>query len=304
MGFFGSLVGKQRTATDAPTHERGPAAVTRPSMPVFALEPAGLPACWLVSAAITDVGLVRNNNEDNVRVLQDPDIGVSLALLADGMGGHASGEVASDMALEAVIEGFRQKNPHQTLSSVLVETFSQANSCVWQHAQTYPETAGMGTTLCALAFDRRFGVHLSWVGDSRIYLLHDGSLQQLTRDDTLVNHMLEQGLLTPEQAQNHPDAHVLSQALGTHDALRQVNSLKIEGPIEVGDVFLLTSDGVHDVLPPESMCRLLSGDDPYSSAQSLIDAAKAAGSTDNLSVVVVQVATPKNRHTLSPTTRS
>ena len=272
-------------------------------MPVFALEVVGLPPCWLVSAAITDVGLVRSNNEDNVRLLQDPEIGVSLALLADGMGGHASGEVASDLALEAVIEGFRQKDPHETLSSVLVKTFDQANHHVWQHAQTHPETSGMGTTLCALAFDRELGVHLCWVGDSRIYLLHEGALQQLTRDDTLVNHLLENGLLTPEQAQNHPDAHVLSQALGTHDSLRKANSLRLENPVAMGDVFLLTSDGVHDVLSLESMCRILMEEDTYLAAQSLIEAAKVSGSTDNLSAVVVRASVHKNWHTQQSLTR-
>ena len=261
-----------------------------------------MPKCWLESAAVTDVGLVRNNNEDNVRLLPDPGMGIALALLADGMGGHASGEVASAMALESMMESYSRRDPGIPLTSVITDAVIRANQDVWQHSKAFPETTGMGTTLCALAFDSH-GVFFSWVGDSRIYRLRGEELKLLTRDDTLVNHLLDDGLLTEEQASNHPDAHVLSQALGTHEGLQTINVKHLDAKSEIGDVFLLTSDGVHDVLTPESMAALLKTGSVHQSAQALIDAAKAAGSTDNLSAVVVRLASPKDRSTPLAATR-
>lgn len=302
MGFFGDLLRRHRPEGTQP-QRRAPPAVTRPAMAVMAPEASCLPPCWLESAAITDVGLVRSDNEDNVRLLPEPEHGVALALLADGMGGHASGEVASSLALESMMESCQQREPHQLLSQVLPEAVVLANKAVWQHAQSHPENTGMGTTLCAIAFDRRQGVHFCWVGDSRIFRLDGDELQQLTRDDTLVNHLLDEGLLTAAQAENHPDAHVLSQALGTHEALQKVHTQRLASSVEVGTMFLLTSDGVHDVLTPQAMTQLLKTEDVHLAAQSLIDAAKEAGSTDNLSAVVIRVAPPKNRHTPLATTR-
>jgi PPM family protein phosphatase len=302
MGFFGDLLRKQRP-NSARRDRPAPTAVTRPSMPVMTQLVEGMPSCWLESAALTDVGLVRSNNEDNVRLLPEPALGVSLALLADGMGGHASGEVASTLALESMMASYQQRQPHQPLSSVLPDAVVQANRAVWSHALEHPETSGMGTTLCAIAFDPGQGIHFCWVGDSRIYRLTEGGLQLLTRDDTLVNHLLDEGLLTAEQAENHPDAHVLSQALGTHEALQKINVARLSTPAKLGEVFLLTSDGVHDVLTSEAMGGLLGKDDVHQVAQALIEAAKEAGSTDNLSAVVVRVAIPKNRQTPLAATR-
>lgn len=302
MGFFGDLLRRQRPER-ARREAPAPTAVTRPAMPVMTQATEGLPSCWLESTAVTDVGLVRSNNEDSVRLLPAPDLGVSLALLADGMGGHASGEVASTLALESMMASFQQREPHQPLSSVLPNAVVRANQAVWTHAQEHPETTGMGTTLCAMAFDPIQGVHFCWVGDSRIYRLTEGVLQLLTRDDTLVNHLLDEGLLTAEQAENHPDAHVLSQALGTHEALQKINVLSLSTPTKEGDVFLLTSDGVHDVLTIEAMGGLLENDNVHQAAQALIEAAKVAGSTDNLSAVLVRVTEPKNRQAPLAATR-
>lgn len=301
MGFFGDLLRWRRPTGTAPLR-RASSAVTRPAMPLIADAAPRVPPCWLDSAAITDVGLVRSNNEDNVRLLPDVAHGVALALLADGMGGHASGEVASAMALESMMQSLQHRAPSLPLSSLIADAIVLANRAVWLHAQERPETTGMGTTLCALAFDSQ-GVFYGWVGDSRIYRLHGDELQLLTRDDTLVNHLLDEGLLTAEQAQSHPDAHVLSQALGTHEALQKVNVQRLAGAMEVGDVFLLTSDGVHDVLSQEAMAVLLRNDDVHQAAQELIDAAKAAGSTDNLSAVVVRLVSPRDPQTPPAATR-
>ncbi len=255
--------------------------------------PSAFPACWVDSAAITDVGLVRSNNEDNVRLLPCATHGIALALLADGMGGHASGEVASAMALESIMESYQQRPTGQALTDAIQIAIEQANEAVWHHSQGHPETSGMGTTVCAMALDAQ-GIFFGWIGDSRIYRLRDGQLQQLTRDDTLVNHLLDDGILTPEQAETHPDAHVLSQALGTHAALQKVNVLALEDTAQLGDVFLLTSDGIHDVLPAEAMALLLQDENVHQAAQDLVKQAKDAGSTDNLSAIVLRLTHPKD----------
>lgn len=303
MGFLDAFLRRQRPPSGTDAGGRKPAsAVTRPAQSLAALAEVGLPDCWLDSAALTDVGLVRSNNEDNVRLLPDAGRGVAMALLADGMGGHASGEVASAMALESMMAQYTARDPDQALPDFLHDAIVQANRAVWQHAQAHPEMTGMGTTLCALVFDPQ-GVYVGWVGDSRIYHWRDAVLQPLTRDDTLVSRLLAEGLLTQAQAEAHPDGHVLSQALGTHEALQEVHVQRLDRAVEVGDVFVLTSDGVHDVLAPDTLAALLAGDDVHRVAQSLIHAAKEAASTDNLSAVVVRVTAPRDRSTPMATTR-
>jgi len=257
---------------------------------------------WLESASLTDVGLVRSNNEDNVRLMPDPDRGVSLALLADGMGGHASGELASAMALETLMNQYASRKAGVSPEEVVREAIDAANTAVFRHALAHPECTGMGTTVCVLAFDPQ-GACIGWIGDSRIYLIRDGQLQQLTRDDTMVNRLLDDGVLTPEQAEKHPDAHVLSQALGTHDALQEVHAQALPQTLAIGDTFLLTSDGVHDAITPEQIVDIVASHDVHRGVIELVNAAKLAGSSDNLSAILVRVESPKNRRAPMAATR-
>lgn len=248
---------------------------------------------WLECASLTDVGTVRSNNEDNVKLMPDPSTGLALALLADGMGGHASGELASALALETIISRYADRKASTPLVSVVREAIEAANVAVFQHAQVHPECTGMGTTVCVLAFGREAAC-LGWVGDSRIYLVQADQLQQLTTDDTMVNRLVAEGVLTEEQAENHPDAHVLSQALGTHDSLQHVHAISIALP-QIGDTFLLTSDGVHDVLDEKQIIAIVTANDVHHGVAELIRAAKEAGSSDNLSAILVRAEPPKNR---------
>lgn len=239
------------------------------------------------ASVLSDRG-IREANEDAVCVLTHPDVrlrSVRMVGLADGMGGHAAGEVASRTCLQACTARL-QSADECDLGVQVLSALHEANQAVWQAAQEQPELCGMGTTLCLLAFDGghcRYG----WVGDSRIYRLRDGTLQLLTHDDTVVNALLAQGVLTPDEAMHHPERHVLSQALGTSPELATPH---LGEPLALrhDDVFLLSSDGVHDVLEYEQIARLL-GNDIHASGQRLVEQAKQAGSQDNLSAVVVHV---------------
>lgn len=257
---------------------------------------------WLESASLTDVGLVRSNNEDNIKLMPDPDRGVSLALLADGMGGHASGELASALALETLMHCYASRRPGVPSEEVVRESIEAANVAVFSHAQEHPECTGMGTTVCIVAFDQQ-GTCVGWIGDSRIYLIRNGTLEQLTRDDTMVNRLLDDDVLTPEQAAKHPDAHVLSQALGTHETLQHVHVKVLSQALAVGDTFLLTSDGVHDSLSPEQIVGIVTQYDVHQGVVELVNGAKLAGSSDNLSAILVRVESPKNRKSPMAATR-
>ncbi len=251
--------------------------------------PAAEPGFFFQTKAsvLTDTG-IREHNEDAVCILTHPDArlrSVKMVGLADGMGGHAAGEVASRECLLAC-----QNSVGQALDAPLHEQLHQAvvyaNQQVWQQAQAQPELEGMGTTLCLLAFDGG-DYQCAWVGDSRIYRLRGGELLQLTQDDTVVNLLLQHGVISAEEALRHPEKHVLSQALGTAP---QVDHIHLGEPaaLQHDDLFLLVSDGVHDVLTHDELARLL-GSDIHASGQRIVEEAKLAGSQDNLSAVLVHV---------------
>jgi PPM family protein phosphatase len=240
------------------------------------------------SACLTDTGIVREHNEDDVRIVKTRNENRCLAILADGMGGHNSGEIASKMAIDAIaanidLEGL---NRDDKLVRLVEQAMVHANDVVWRHASAHEEHNGMGTTICVALMD---GTRccIGWVGDSRVYYLHRDELLQISKDDTLVNTLLAEGVLTEEQAVQHPDAHVLSQAVGTHAKLQKLNVLYIDF-LEPGDRFILTSDGVHDVIDMQNMKEVLRLD-PEDACHQLIQAAKKANSSDNLSAVVAAV---------------
>lgn len=250
---------------------------------------AAPPGFWfqIKASVVSDRG-IREANEDAVCVLTHPDPrlrSVRMVGLADGMGGHAAGEVASRTCLQTCSARL-QTVGECDVGAQMLEALHGANRAVWDAAQVQPEFCGMGTTVCLLAFDGdhcRFG----WVGDSRIYRLRDGELQLLTHDDTVVNALLAQGVLSPEEALHHPERHVLSQALGTSPELLNPH-LSEPQALRHGDIFLLSSDGVHDVLEHAQIAQLL-GSDIHASGLRLVEQSMLAGSQDNLSAVVVHV---------------
>jgi len=238
------------------------------------------------AAAQSHPGRVRENNEDSFLVLAE----LGLFAVADGMGGHASGEVASRIAVESLQSFF--SNPEVLLPpqpaaqmAFLGAAVRYANVRICRAASGDPETEGMGTTL-TVVHAAGTQVLLANVGDSRIYRLRGGHLERLTEDHTVVNEAVRHGLLTPEQAEILPIRHVLTRALGSEDDV-QVDLRHEEA--QDGDVLLLCSDGLTEMVPETSIARLLGAhEEPRAAAAALIDLANKRGGLDNVTCVVLR----------------
>ncbi|MGH2597237.1 MAG: Stp1/IreP family PP2C-type Ser/Thr phosphatase [Actinomycetota bacterium] len=222
----------------------------------------------------TDIGRVRERNEDSFLV-EPP-----LYAVADGMGGHRGGGVASELALEKVEELF-----HDGRSS-LGEMVHAANRAVFERSMADRKVMGMGTTLTAATIDDE-GVHLAHVGDSRAYLLRAGAFRQLTDDHTLVNRMVKAGEITREEAEVHPHRNVVTRSIGTEP---EVEVDQDDVPVIDGDRFLLCSDGLTGtVAEPQIQAILEATPQPQDAADRLIKAANRAGGIDNITVVVLDI---------------
>jgi serine/threonine protein phosphatase PrpC len=231
-------------------------------------------------ASGTDVGRVRAANEDALWT------GDSVFAVADGMGGHAAGEVASATALGPVAElDGKVFADARSARSALAEAVLHANVAVVTKAQNDPTFRGMGTTLTAAMVEGK-RLHVAHVGDSRAYLLRNGELSQLTTDHTLVQHLIDEGELTPEQAAEHPQRSVITRAIGVGNEV-EVDSLSIH--LAADDQLLLCSDGLTGVVTDAEIARYLIRETDASQAVTrLIGAANAAGGPDNITLVLLR----------------
>ena len=228
----------------------------------------------LVVGARTDVGRVRSGNEDSFMV-HEP-----LFAVADGMGGHQGGEVASNLALETLQKA---SGPDD-----LADTVREANRAVYEKAAGNPRLAGMGTTLTAVIVETEQAFRLAHIGDSRLYLLRDGKLDRITTDHTVVERLVGEGRLTPAEAEIHPQRNILTRALGV-DAEVEVDEERVD--VRVGDRLLLCSDGLTGMVEDEEIHRILAEQgDPQAAADLLVEAANTAGGQDNITAVVIDVA--------------
>jgi protein phosphatase len=242
--------------------------------------------------AATDAGRVRQENEDCIVA----DAAAGLAVLADGMGGHNAGEVASRMAAELVVSGIRAACGRDgRLDPALAERLiashvAAANAGIFDAARSERRYDGMGTTLVVVAWHAA-GVTWGHVGDSRLYLLRDGSLRQLTRDHSIVQEQLERGAISREEARHSANRNVLTRAVGIDPYVEADVSSSDARP---GDVYLLCSDGLTDMLPDEEIAGTLRECGPQIrvAAKRLIDEANARGGLDNISVIVARVIGP------------
>ena len=222
--------------------------------------------------AASDIGQVREGNEDSYLVI------APLYAVADGMGGHRGGEVASNLALETVQTLFEQG------SGTLAEQVEQANRAVFDRSQKDRSVSGMGTTLTAALIDGG-RVHLAHVGDSRAYLFRAGELSLLTEDHTLVHKMVVEGEITEEEAETHPHRSILTRALGV-DAAVQVDESNVE--VAGGDRILLCSDGLTGMVSDEQIQEILGRNpDPQPAVDELVKEANRAGGIDNITAVIL-----------------
>jgi len=252
----------------------------------------------IAMAGATDTGQVRDHNEDAIAHL--PDVG--LLVLADGMGGLKAGEIASAMAvevvtaeLEAELKGIEAGHSDQA-SGYALESLAvgaavlKANATIFGVAQTQPQCAGMGTTLVVVLFyDNRFTV--AHVGDSRLYRLRQNQLEQVTQDHSLVQELVDRGFYTPEEARHASNRNIVTRALGIGD---EVTYDMQEEVALVGDVLLLCSDGLNDMLADELIRQILveHQHDLEKATQALVDTANAYGGRDNISVIAARVDRP------------
>lgn len=237
-----------------------------------------------------DTGRTRSNNEDSVAL----DETQGLAVLADGMGGYNAGEVASHMATSFICtelgrwlsDGGRDA-ADTDLRRAMDICVDNANRAIFNAANTNPQYAGMGTTLVVAAF-RQGQLRLGHVGDSRGYRWRDGQFSQITRDHSLLQEQLDAGLITPEQAAFSANKNLVTRAVGVEDTVL-LESHPHE--LQVGDLYLLCSDGLSDMLDDAMIARILQQHPALAEAgQALIDAANDAGGKDNIALVLVRVA--------------
>lgn len=228
-------------------------------------------------AARSDRGLVRANNEDSVYA------GARLLALADGMGGHAAGEVASQLVIAALAH-LDDDEPGGDLLNKLNVAVHEGNSAIAAHVEADPELDGMGTTLTAILFaGGRLG--LVHIGDSRGYLMRDGELTQITKDDTFVQTLVDEGRITAEEAHSHPQRSLIMKALTGHE----VEPALIMREAKVGDRYLLCSDGLSDPVSHDTIAEALQIPDVVDAADRLIELALRGGGPDNVTVVVADV---------------
>ncbi len=236
---------------------------------------------------MTDVGRVREHNEDHIAW----DAAHGFALLADGMGGHNAGEVASAIAVETIQSNLlaQAHRREDDAPALLAEAIDQANEFILAHATEQPQCAGMGTTIVAVLFHGD-GITLAHVGDSRIYRLRDKQLRQITMDHSLVQELVQNGFLTTEEARASANKNLITRALGI-DVSVEVDIAHDQ--CESGDLFLLCSDGLTDMVPDDEIHTLLNlhADDETLDpvAVALIEIANEQGGLDNISVILIRV---------------
>lgn len=244
----------------------------------------------IVIHGITDVGLCREHNEDAISW----DTRLGLALLADGMGGHNAGEVASILAVDSIKTSLADVVTPEIVASgvvdyksVVVDAISFANREINEQSLENPDYAGMGTTLVLVLFLNHSLIY-AHVGDSRIYRLRNGEFYRLTSDHSLVQEMIDNGYLTHEEAQESTSRNLITRALGISE---EVEVDIADEDTEIGDIYLLCSDGLTDLVSDGEIAAMLTQnrDDLESAARMLVDMANHKGGTDNISVVLAAV---------------
>ena len=241
-------------------------------------------------AVASDVGCVRAVNEDNARLVSSGGDGGEggswLAVVADGMGGHSAGDVASGMAVDTISKRFQWGSPEP--AQALLDAVQTANRSIFEEAKGAESLSGMGTTCTALVL-ADWQAYLGHVGDSRLYLVRAGDIYCMTEDDSSVMEMVRQGMITREEARNHVDRNVILRALGTRPQV-EVSSWARPFPVREGDRFVLSTDGLHDVVEDDEIRDAVLTLGRHQACARLIATARQRGGPDNITVVVLEVA--------------
>lgn len=241
-------------------------------------------------ANLSDTGRVRSDNQDYYCYAEPADDGDferkgRLAVVADGMGGHAGGQVASGVAVDRVRQIYLA-HPGDDPREALVAAFQEAHAAIQEQAREDPELRGMGTT-CTAAVMRGNELYYAHVGDSRMYLIHDGVIHQLTEDHNYVGRLLREGRITPEEAAVHPDRNILTAALGMESAVPvEISDVPLE--IASGDVVLICTDGLHGLVGDPELLEAATRLTPHEACRELVQRAKDRGGSDNITLEILR----------------
>lgn len=242
----------------------------------------------MIFAARTSVGRVRSNNEDAFYVPPASGGCCELFMVADGMGGHRGGEVASRMAVKEVSDyinaHFSKDLNEDTIRTLINDSIIEANKKILMSAMEHEEWAGMGTTLTLVLFFRK-KIFIGHVGDSRAYLIRDNDIIQLTRDHSLVWQLMEEGRLTMDETRTHPMKNIITRALGTERVLKPDF---LEYDLEKDDIIIICSDGLTNMLEDYEIKNIVCGRELETAADMLIQTANLHGGIDNITVELIK----------------
>jgi len=242
-------------------------------------------------ASLSHIGQVRQRNEDALGYCEPSEPQIrdrkgSIFIVADGMGGHRGGEIASQLAVDTILDAYyaaKENDPAKALDLA----FKEANGVIIEKSRNDVSLYGMGTTCTALVVRKGEG-YFAHVGDSRAYLFREGDLKQLTEDHSLVGEMVRSGILTDEDARTHPRRNVITRSIGTHEELF-VDLSTVPLQLAVGDVFVLCSDGLTSLVGETELKVVLESNPPRKACEALIDLANEHGGKDNVTVQIVRV---------------
>lgn len=263
------------------------------------------PLAFVHAEVVSDIGCCRETNEDVACFIHPRDDSVvhskgTLGIIADGMGGQPAGELASRIALDEIIQSYYDSPLPAT--TALRRAFERANAAIVTRSRGSGDSRGMGTTCTAIAILPAIAI-FGHLGDTRLYLLRNGELKQLTEDQTRVMKMVQQGLITKDEARNHEDRNVILQALGQLGSVQNAQ-WGAEFATYDGDLFVLCSDGLYDLVRDDEIQESVLSQAPAAACRRLVDLAKCRGGFDNITVMAISVGTPeeitprpKNRET-------
>lgn len=239
--------------------------------------------------ALTHVGMVRSENQDHWAYYEpeaDEDLRGKgrVLIVCDGMGGHNGGTVASRTTVDTMLDSFRN-SAACNLKRLLSTAIDKGNASVREKGMKDPSLRNMGTTCVAIAA-RGDQIQIAHIGDSRAYLIRDGEIEQITRDHTYLNDLIEIGLLTPEKAKNHPERNIITRCVGMGDVVQVDFSSR---QAKVGDIYLLCSDGLYNHVEDHEICEYAMAAEPQVASQNLVDLANSRGGEDNITVGIVKV---------------
>jgi PPM family protein phosphatase len=265
---------------------------------------AELPKYTVIASLLTDAGCVREINEDSICYVKPGDPAKLagkglLAIVADGMGGHSAGEVASNLAVETISHAYYDGT--SDARSSLKQAFLKANQMIYEASLGEAGLKGMGTTCTALVLQNGSAI-AAHVGDSRLYLVRGENIYLMTEDHSAVMELVKHGLISLEQARHHPDKNVILRALGSKQEV-EVTIWDEPFPVREGDSFLLCSDGLYDLVEDEEIKQAVLIDDPHTACQNLVALARERGGPDNISVGIVRLIAPAEDGKPVPETR-